>query len=51
MGSLTLEKLELGDSKILTSMPEWPKFPQDQKDKFDFSLFMKILGDASKVFQ
>ena len=51
MGSLTLEKLELGDSKILTSMPEWPKFPLDQKDRFDFSLFMKILGDASKVFQ
>jgi hypothetical protein len=51
IGPFTLTKLQFGDTKVLKSMPVWPKLPLDKKEKFDFSLFMKILGDASQIFQ
>lgn len=51
LGAFNLNNLELGGANILASMPKWPKLPEDKKDQFDFPLFMKILGDASQLFQ
>ena len=50
-GSFTLKEIKVGDSKILDAMPDWPSLPQEKKDKFDFQLFMEILGKTTKIFQ
>ena len=49
-GSYSINQIKFGDKEILKSLPVWPKLPSEKKDKFDFSLFMKILGEATQRF-
>ena len=51
LGGITLTDIQLGKVEVLKSMPQWPELPVDKRDKFDFTLFMKVLGNASKIFQ
>ncbi len=50
-GSFSINQIKFGDKEILRSLPAWPKLPSENKEKFDFPLFMKILGEATQGFQ
>ena len=51
LGDITLTDIQFGEAEILSSMPQWPNLPEEKKEKFDFTIFMKILGNVSKIFQ
>ena len=51
IGFIKIKEIKLGDSKILESMPDWPSLPEDRKEKFDFAVFMQIIGETTKIFQ
>ena len=50
-GSFSINQIKAGDKEILKSLPPWPKLPLENKEKFDFPLFMKILSNTTQVFQ
>ena len=50
-GVFSVSKIMTGGSEVLDELPALPSLPKVTKEKFDFPLFMKILGDASKLVQ
>jgi hypothetical protein len=51
IGNFSLPNLSFGKSKVLEELPTWPDFPVIKKEKFDFPLFMQILGSASRLLK
>ena len=50
-GTFSIQQIKLGGEEILKGLPEWPELPVETIDKFDFPLFMKILGNTTQLFQ
>ena len=49
VGKFSLTSLQLGENSILGQMPDLPDLPEKKMEKFDFSLFLKILNEASNL--
>ena len=51
IGRFSLSNISLGDTDIFDNIPAWPEATPMDMEKFDFSLFMKILQEFSKASQ
>jgi hypothetical protein len=51
VGRFSISNLSLGDSTILNKMPDWPDTKSIEQEKFDFSVFMKVLQRISNMSQ
>lgn len=51
IGRFSLSNISLGDTDSFDNIPAWPEATPMDKEKFDFSLFMKVLQEFSKASQ
>ena len=49
VGGLSISNLSLGDSTVLNKMPAWPDTKSIEQEKFDFTVFMKVLQKISNM--
>ena len=49
VGKFSLTSLQLWENSILGKMPDLPYIHEKKMEKFDFSLFLKILNEASNL--